>query len=342
MKENLLKIYEYLDENDVTPKKIKSKYGMWLGEVKELFYPFCAAPDDVPENYDYAEEIELTNQVFDIFGFARIDDEDIANIRNGEGYVLRHFLFKVCVNTGLSKTYYISFSVMRLGDDFAYIHCDNVDLEMTYREMIINSRYFDKETTNEIDKFHFSEFSKFLETVWQQLQTEENKETASDEEMFDELVRLLNYDNYLNEKEVAELKTDWKNINHNRRAFIEKLVDESIFWQEEDLEYLDDYQKDYLLYWAFTEKFDVFKDDWKFGVKELCQFISKKIGEPFKMTFKEVGNDWELVREKLEIHTEYTLLDLASGNDDCNFIVARKDDKYAIYTLAEQVGLWVE
>lgn len=340
MKEILSKISNYLDENNITYQKIKTKYGTWLGEIKEFVYPFCVAPDDVPKDYDYAEEIEVTNQIFEIFGFGKIDDEDMAAIRNGDGYSLIHFLFKVHTTIGLSKTYYVSFSVMSVGDDFVYIHCDNVDLDMSYREMILNSRYFDQETTNEIDKFHFNEFSKFLEIVWQKLQTKENQETASEEEAFDELVRVLNYNNYLTDSDISELKTDWKNINYNRLAFAKRLIDQGV-WHEEDLEYLDDYQKDYLLYWAFTEKFRVFKDDWKFGVKELCQFISEEIGKPFKMNFKEVGNDWELVREKLELHTEYTLFDLASGNDDCNFIVVKKEDKYAIYTLAEILGLWV-
>ena len=78
------------------------------------------------------------------------------------------------------------------------------------------------------------------------------------------------------------------------------------------------------------------------ALKNYVNSFRRKIGQPFKMTFKEVGNDWEIVRDKLENLTDYTLLDLTSGNDDCNFIIAKKQDKQRIYTLAEQLGLLID
>ncbi|GIJ93755.1 hypothetical protein CAPN002_09730 [Capnocytophaga stomatis] len=345
MENNLFKIYEYFDNNEIDRKNIYSKYGSWLGDVNCLCYPFCSAPDDIPEDYDYAEEIKQTNQIFSIFGFGELNDEDIEDIRCGCGYVLMHYLFKVRRNIGLAKTYYVSFSMMQAGGEFVYIHCNDVDLQMTYKEMILKSHAFEYETADETEKYHFDELLKFAEEVCKEIEieTEQNKgsfekENTADEENFDELIRLLNYNNYLSDNEISKLKTDWKNINENRRAFAERLIDEGI-WFEEDLEYLDQQEKEYLLYWAFTEKFDVFKDDWKFDTKELSKYISEKIGQPFKVTFKEVGNDWGLVQEKLENLSDYTLLDIASGNDDCNFIVAKKEDKDVIYALANELNI---
>lgn len=342
MEENLLKIYELMCDNDISRENIYSRFGAWLGDVNFMYLPFASAPDDVPDDYDYKEEIKHLNHIFSIFGFGEVDTQDIEAIGRGEGFMLLHFLFKVRKNMGLAKTYYVSFSLMQIGDDFVYIHCDDVDAHrMTYREMMLNSHYFDPETANETEKYHFDELLKFSEVAYETLQKKiQQTDPISDEEVFDELLSLLNHDNYLSEKDIAELKTDWKNILENREAFAQRLIDEGI-WFEEDLEYLDDYQTDYLLYWAFVEKLDVFKDDWKFGVKELCRFISEKIGQPFKMTFKEVGNDWEIVRDRLENLTDYTLLDLSSGNDDCNFIIVPKAHKERIIYLADRLSLEV-
>lgn len=345
MENNLLKIYEYFDNNDISRENFYSKYGSWLGDVNCMCFPFCSAPDDIPQDYDYQEEIKLTNRIFAIFGFGELNDEDIEDIKRGCGYILMHYLFKVRRNIGLAKTYYVSFSMMKAGDDFVFIHCNDVNLEMTYREMILNSHSFEYETADETEKYHFDELLKFAEEVCKaiKIKTEQNKgvfekDNTADEATFDALISLLNHDNYLSDNEISKLKTDWKNINENRRAFAERLIDEGI-WFEEDLEYLDQQEKEYLLYWAFTEKFDVFKDDWKFDTKELSKYISEKIGQPFKVTFKEVGNNWGLVQEKLENLSDYTLLDIASGNDDCNFIVAKKEDKDVIYALANELNI---
>ncbi|KGN70998.1 hypothetical protein HR09_01420 [Porphyromonas gulae] len=59
------------------------------------------------------------------------------------------------------------------------------------------------------------------------------------------------------------------------------------------------------------------------------------------MTFKEAGNDWEIVRDRLENLTDYTLLDLSSGNDDCNFIIVPKAHKERIIYLADRLSLEV-
>ncbi|MDO5105508.1 hypothetical protein [Capnocytophaga sp.] len=347
--ENLLKIYEYMRDNDTSQENVYNTYGQWIGDVIFWYMPFYFNTDEVADDYDYKEEIELTNSIFHKVGLKSLNEEELEEIRKGNGFMIMQLLFRTRKNSKSTEKQNVSFAMMLYDNGkFGYMHCNDVDTESTYKQMLIDSEPFIYEFADKTGKFHFDEMLKFTEDICKELEieTKQNqgnfeKASLSDEEAFDELVCVLNYNNYLTNSDISELKTDWKNINHNRRAFADRLIDEGI-WYEEDLEYLDDYQKDYLLYWAFTEKFRVFKDDWKFDVKELCRFISEEIGEPFKITFKEVGNDWELVRQKLELHTEYTLLDLASGNDDCNFIVAQKDEKYVIYALAEQLGLWVE
>ncbi|MFK8266725.1 DUF6630 family protein [Capnocytophaga cynodegmi] len=343
MKENLLKIYELMRDNDISRENIYSRFGAWLGDVNFMYLPFASAPDDVPDDYDYKEEIKHLNHIFSIFGFSEVDSQDIEAIGRGEGFMLLHFLFKVRKNTGLAKTYYVSFSLMRIEDDFVYIHCDDVDAHrMTYREMMLNSHYFDPETANETEKYHFAELLKFSEVAYETLQKQiQPTDPISDEEAFDELLSLLNHDDYLSQEDITELKTDWQNIHQNREAFAQRLIDEGI-WFEEDLEYVDTYETDYLMYWAFVEKFNVYRDDWKFDPEALGDFISENIGQKFEITFEECGNDSRIVSDKLEQESDYTLLDLTSGNDDCNFIIAKKQDKQRIYTLADQLGLWVD
>ncbi|MDO4702471.1 hypothetical protein [Tannerella sp.] len=346
MKENLLKIYEYMRDKDLGNVNVYNAYGQWIGDVVFLYMPFQFVDYDVAEDYDYREEIGLTNSIFHKMGLKSLSPEQLQDIREGRGFMIMQLLFKTHKNNKSTKSHNVSFAMILYDNGhFGYMHCNDVDTESTYKQTMIDSEPFIYEFASKTEKFHFDQMLKFTEEVCKELEIETQhnkgvfeKENMPDEEAFDELVHLLNYNNHLTNSDIFELKTDWKNINHNRQAFAERLINEGV-WYKEDLEYLDDYQTDYLLYWAFVEKLDVFKDDWKFDVKELCRFISNKVGEPFKMTFREVGNNWELVREKLELHTEYTLLDLASGNDDCNLIVVKKDDKYVIYALAEQLGV---
>ncbi|AWL78614.1 hypothetical protein DKB58_06480 [Capnocytophaga canimorsus] len=350
MKEtNLLKIFNHFKTADA--KNLIMKNPLYEGTMEVAYWvlPFSFDTGFHRPEYDYKKEIKLTNKLFQMVGFPEFSSEELQNISKGLGYAMMIFDFAIKSKNKRQYELPITFGIYPdSADNLYFTYCDKPVAGGSYLSAFKNMKPFVLENATENERYYYETMLQLSEAVCNKLEiaTEENqgifhKESASDQEAFDELVKLLNHDDYLSQEDITELKTDWQNIHQNREAFAQRLIDEGI-WFEEDLEYVDTYETDYLMYWAFVEKFNVYRDDWKFDPEALGDFISENIGQKFEITFEECGNDSRIVSDKLEQESDYTLLDLTSGNDDCNFIIAKKQDKQRIYTLADQLGLWVD
>ncbi|MDO5106297.1 hypothetical protein [Capnocytophaga sp.] len=348
MKENLLKILNHFKTTE--NQNIIIKNPLYEGNVEVAYWvlPFSFDTGFHRPEYDYKKEIKLTNKLFQMVGFPEFSDEELQNISKGLGYAMMIFDFAIKSKNKRINELPITFGIYPdSAGNLRFTYCDKPYMG-TYLNCFQNMKPFVLENATENEQHYYETMLQLSEAVCNELEipTEQNQGVFQnrkiiDNQSFEELVNLLNYDNYLSEANLAELKTDWQNIRENRQAFAQKLVDKGVLF-EEDLAYLGDYQTEDFLHWAFVGKLKVYQDDWKFDTEALSDFISETIGQPFQVTFEECGNDSDIVREKLENQTNYTLFDLRSGNDDCHFIIAKKQDKERIYHLADQIGLWIE
>ncbi|MCG7657609.1 DUF6630 family protein [Wielerella bovis] len=154
------------------------------------------------------------------------------------------------------------------------------------------------------------------------------------------LIDLLNFNHDLDDESRQVLLQDHDDIQHNRAAFAQKLLDKGILL-EEDLDHLDEYHADELYCHALRLALPCYHDDWRFDAEQLSEFISLQIHQPFQIDFAECGNDMGVVCRKLEACSAFTLLDIASGGDDYGIIVVPKTHQQPILEYAEQLGICI-
>ncbi|WP_019520040.1 hypothetical protein [Faucicola boevrei] len=131
-------------------------------------------------------------------------------------------------------------------------------------------------------------------------------------------------------------------------------------WQDDDEAYEDEEDREYsrrlqlsagvcLLLREFGY---VYNDDWKMDYEGLSEHISEWLDQEFEITFEECkmafdDSDGEampadVIRQKIEQESDFTLLEFISGDDDVNFAIVQKTDKAKILELADELGIIVE
>lgn len=96
---------------------------------------------------------------------------------------------------------------------------------------------------------------------------------------------------------------------------------------------------DFGLFELLEQNFDYYFDDWRFYCEDLCAYISECINQEFYIDDEEVLGDIEVVVNRLEAESEYSLLGLESGSDDINIWLIKKSDKVKLLELADDLGL---
>ncbi len=132
---------------------------------------------------------------------------------------------------------------------------------------------------------------------------------------------------------------------------IENWIDEHDYSQyedEEEAEYSQRLNLSHDVCLLFREFVYIYNDDWKMDYESLSQYISENIDQAFKVTFAECKTAFDesegkvmptdVVRQKIEQQSNFTLLELKNGNDDVNFAIVKKADKPKILTLADELG----
>lgn len=101
----------------------------------------------------------------------------------------------------------------------------------------------------------------------------------------------------------------------------------------------NDYDDGFGLFRLLEQNFDCHFDDWKFYSEDLCAYISERINQEFYIDDEEVLGNIEVIINRLESESEYSLLGLESGSDDINIWLIKKSDKPRLLTLANELGL---
>lgn len=182
---------------------------------------------------------------------------------------------------------------------------------------------------------------------------------------FSEFVELLGgcYD----DDEKSELLSLFDSLIGDKQAFIGFLEDVYGFSSEDienwmssyddsEYEYEDEEEAEYsrrlnlshdvcLLLREFVY---IYNDDWKMDYESLSEYIAEGIDQEFEVTFEQCKTAFDesdgevepadVIRQKIEQQSDFTLLQLISGNDDVNFAIVQKADKAKILTLTDELG----
>lgn len=170
-------------------------------------------------------------------------------------------------------------------------------------------------------------------------QQADNKQATNKQADFAEFLSLLDFKNRLTKAEKESLMEDSLFIHDNPRKFAEKFVANNERLEEEAASEFESYPK-WLLYYFSLAQFDnihIYNDDWKFDNEGLSEFISEETGLEFAYTDDDIRI--EAVAEKLEQQSDYSLINLDGGGDDCHFLVIKKADKERILILAQALGI---
>lgn len=345
---NLLKIFNHLQENDVEQVNVKNPINKGVIEVCFWYLPQFIYSDKHPDGYNFKKEIKLLNRLLVNAGFAELDETSKQAIRNMEtAFYAVSFDFMISSKSKNNQTQPVTFVIFKDTEERLFYTYSKTVLfgNYSYSDVFECCEPFDLENLTEEEQSYFDTMLIHSETVCNELKipTEHNQGVFTEDDFdenaaWNELLQLLNWDNWLSQEDLEELEEDRKDIHENRLKFVQKLIHSDDMF-EEDLEYLDHFEIQTLLHYSLVRKLKVHRDDWKFDAEWLSEFISENIGQPFKITFEECLADGAKVSEKLENQTDYALLDLASGNDDCHFIIVRKSDKDRILYLADRLNL---
>lgn len=160
---------------------------------------------------------------------------------------------------------------------------------------------------------------------------------------FDELLGLLNACYQLSDDKLQAIKQSYDDMYHNFAQFkvdiaakIAQPLGNLPFLQHDGF---DGDDEGYLLFLLLAYSMDCYIDDWKFYCDELCDYISNYAGQRFYIDKNEVLGDIQVVIDRLEQQTDFSLLSL-SGNDDSYYIwLIKKAHKRRIGQLFEQLKI---
>lgn len=128
--------------------------------------------------------------------------------------------------------------------------------------------------------------------------------------------------------------------------------DDSEYEDEEEAEYSRRLLLSNSICLLLREFVYLYNDDWKMDYEGLSEYISEGIDQEFEITFEECKAAFDesngevmptdVLRQRIEQQSDFTLLELISGNDDVNFALVQKADKPQILVLADELGFMVE
>lgn len=137
---------------------------------------------------------------------------------------------------------------------------------------------------------------------------------------------------FRSEEEIEVFKQNWYLIQENPEEYKEMLVEEGCF--DEDCEIDIPYFTQHLL----SELLLTFDSDWKVDYDDLSGLISEKIQREFVIKDKEM---WQIV-EKLEIESEFTMLNVDTQMDSYSLFICKKSEKGKILEIARKLDFPIE
>lgn len=238
---------------------------------------------------------------------------------------------------------YFTFFVVDDGD-VRGLYCENY--YQKFSKILMESREMDF-VENEKLQIYCSHLQKLLKVLWKKIEEDERAlqesalpviEGISEEAAFDEFFALLNFDNQLTADDLQLLKEDWRLIREDRDALMQGFLARGII-EDSEVEFFKGVEADALLQLSFISRFNHYLDDWKFDQSLLCDFISDRIGFPFK---GRRSHEIESVRKQLEKETDFSFVDFTNGEDSIHLFVVRKSDRKRLRALGNFLGLILE
>ncbi len=343
---SLNKIFEHFK---TTPDIWKFVMEKPFAEVFWWEFPQHLAPNDIPEDYLFEDEINMLNDMFKKAGMGEIDPVYIPNLQKGDFYPALTLDFDVKVKDDALLKRVLNFTIFRDGEG---------DLRLIYRDFLPANNFhtifeqsvpFDLEHLTGNEPIYFEELIKISEKICEKLKipTEQNQgiftEKVSDEKTdFEEFLRLIDLKSSLSREMKNSLWEDRVFIKENPKKFVEKLTQNSDY-PENDMQFWENYGVGHLYYLSLNQidSIDFYTDDWKFDPEALSDFISENIGKKFSISFEESEGSVSQVAEKLERKTDFSLINLESGGDDVTILLIKKADKNRLLELADSLGIIV-
>ncbi|WBX95848.1 hypothetical protein [Chryseobacterium gambrini] len=207
-----------------------------------------------------------------------------------------------------------------------------------------NAELLDINSKDEIDQQYLEKISEAVEIICNEFKitTEKNQgrfvENIKEdpEKLIEEFIEITHAKDFQDKKTIEEFKKYAKMIREKPEKYLKLLIKED--YADEDTE-IDEKDFYYQLLKEFLLTYD---DDWKMDHEALSEYISEEIGQDFKITYEETLQKPEVVAQKLEKESEYTLLNVDSQMDSYSFFLCKKGEKTKILNLAKKLHFPIE
>ena len=211
-------------------------------------------------------------------------------------------------------------------------------------ENITRAKILKEDTQDEKEKSYLKVFANAIEIICNQfkISTEKNQgkfvENVKEdsEKLLEEFIEVTNAKDFQDEKTIANFKKYAKMIREKPEKYLKLLIKEDYADEETEIDEKNFYQH---LLSKFLCAFDT---DWKIDHEELSEFITKEIGQDFKITYEETLQNPDIIARKIEAESDFTLLNIDTQMDSYSFFICRKNEKDEILDLARKLQFPIE
>lgn len=322
--------------------------------MEYIYYPSSFESDDPKENKENLKKIKAKN-VFEPYEKTFLEPINIEFLsdedkKNDEEYNLILLYFEIpplaeykgilkvqCLNFYLIPSYYEdgTAKVTIFYNAFPY---------SSHFENITNAKILTEDTQDEKEKCYLKSLSEAIEIICSEFEiaTETNqgkfvKQVKEDpKKLLENFIEIIHAKDFNDEEGILEFKHNWNLIQKNPEEYKEILVDEG--YLDEDAETDIHYFTQYLL----SDFLCAYDTDWKIDHEELSEFISEEIKQDFKITYEETLQKVQVIVEKIEKESDFTMLNIDTQMDSYSFFICKKSEKDKILELARKLHFPIE
>lgn len=98
----------------------------------------------------------------------------------------------------------------------------------------------------------------------------------------------------------------------------------------------------YLYHHLLSDFLCAYDTDWKMDHEELSEFISTEIQQDFKITYEKTFQKPNVILEKIEKESNYTMLNINTQMDCYSFFICKKEGKTRIFDLSRKLNFPIE
>ena len=204
----------------------------------------------------------------------------------------------------------------------------------------MNAELLRLDPTEERELHKFRALSEAIEIICNEfkIKTDTNKgvfvENVKEDpqKLINEFIGITHANGFNDSKRVKQFIKHWTMIKNKPQKYLDLLIDEGYADEDTEIDEGDFYQK---LLSAFLYAHDT---DWKMDHEELSEFISEEINQDFSITYEETLQKPNIIVEKIEKESDFTMLNIDTQMDSYSFFICRKDEKAKILDLARKLN----